>query len=136
MTRRYTRLVVIAALLAPASALAQNGAQEIDACGVLVQGVECVLFETAGGAYLLSDYADFKAGDFVRVVGTADPSCVTICGDADGCVRGARVYDPLQFPCGTALPDFPGDICTGLAGTLLAGSAAGLVGLRSRRKSA
>lgn len=106
---------------------------EVDDCGTLVRGVDCVLFEGGGGRYYLADYGKFRVGDTVRVVGTADPTCITICADADGCIRGAVVYDPTVYPCGTPIPSL-GDlggavvnsICTAATGAL--GSAA-LIGM-------
>jgi hypothetical protein len=81
-----------------------DGPVEIDTCGVLVQSGSCVVIAVNGGNYVLSDYGRYRAGDSVRVVGTADPNCIQICPDADGCIRGATLYDPSQFPCGTAIP--------------------------------
>lgn len=76
-----------------AAGLAWGGAgvaaaqDELDTCGELVQGVECVLFETDGGAlYVLDDAGPFEVGDRVRVTGQVDPDCVTICQQGDGCV--------------------------------------------------
>lgn len=103
-----------------------SGPFEIDACGTLVRGVECVLFETGGARYFLADYGGYRVGDEVRVVGTVSPDCVTICGEGDGCVQGAVLYDPAVFPCGTDLPDFPGDICTAAAAGLTGLAAAGI----------
>lgn len=112
-------LCTAAFVAAPASAQdGDGGPREIDACGVLVQAGNCVLFDGAGGRWFLSDYGGFRAGDLVRVVGTADPTCITICAEADGCVRGAVVYNPAVLPCGTPLPSFPGDICAGVAAGL------------------
>ncbi len=84
----------------------------IDECGTLVQGNGCVLFEGAGGKYVVPDAGRFDFGDSVRIVGTLDPSCITICKDSDGCIRGAELYDPATFPCGVSLPNFPEDIVT------------------------
>ena len=108
----------------------QPSAQEIDACGVLVEGAGCILFEGAGGKYVLPTGGDFKFGDPVRVIGTLDPTCVTICKDANGCIRGATLYNPAVLPCGTHVPSFPGDLvsglCTTLSGSLLTLTVAGL----------
>ena len=53
----------------------------IDTCGILVQGVECTLFQTDDGAqFSLSNYGDFIVGQRVMVRGIYDPSCVTFCG--------------------------------------------------------
>ncbi len=108
----------------------QSGLTAIDACGTLVQGESCVLFEGGGGRYVVPDAGDFRVGDAVRVVGTLDPSCVTICKDADGCILGGKLYDPARSPCGTPLPQFPQDLvtsaCTALSGALLTFTLAGL----------
>ncbi len=94
---------------------------DFDECGTLVQGAECVLFEGGGGRYFLSDYGRYRAGDAVRVVGGLDTNCTTICTEADGCIRGATVYDPAVYPCGTALPNFPADIISGVCDSVGAG---------------
>ncbi len=103
---------------APSAAQTTQPAQTaIDACGVLVRGSKCVLFEGAGGKYYIPDTGRFQVGDAVRVVGTLDRNCVTICQEGDGCIRGAVLYDPNVLPCGTALPNFPGDLISGLCTT-------------------
>ncbi len=112
--------------------------EEIDACGVLVSRGGCVLFEGGGGAYVLSNYGGFRAGDSVRVTGFINDNCVTICGEADGCVSAAEVYDPAILPCGEpirAIEDLPGELCSLAAGALTAGTAAGLAFTRGRRRT-
>jgi hypothetical protein len=113
-----------------------GGLQPIDACGTLVEGAGCVLFEGGGGTFVITPSGDFHFGDAVRVVGTIDPHCITICHDNDGCIRGAVLYDPAVLPCGTALPNFPGDIvagvCSTLSSSLLALTLVGLVVARWR----
>jgi hypothetical protein len=126
--------VLTTAFWAAAQNTQPSGPFEIDACGTLVRGVECVLFETGGARYFLANYGRFRVGDKVRVVGTVNPDCVTICGEGDGCVQGAVLYDPAVFPCGTDLPDLPGDICAAAAAGL-AGLAAGGMYLSGRRRS-
>ncbi|MBW7905833.1 MAG: hypothetical protein LC135_11415 [Phycisphaerae bacterium] len=101
-----------------AAAAAQTAAGPIDDCGQLVQGATCVLVEVGGGRYVLTDFYGYRVGDAVRVVGEIDPDCITICADADGCIRGAVLYDPAQFPCGQPLPNLAADICTGVASGL------------------
>lgn len=114
---------------------ADAAATEIDACGTLVRGVTCVMFETGGKQYYLADYGGFDIGDEVRVVGTLDPSCITICLQGDGCIRGATVYDPRVFPCGTDLPNFPADICSEAASAALSGLAAAGLWLARRPRT-
>ncbi len=134
---------VLAVLLAHAAVVCAQtttapSVTEIDACGVLISGGNCVMFSGGGGNYVLSDYGNYRVGDAVRVVGTLDPQCATICGSADGCIRGAVVYDPSVLPCGTPLPSFPGDLLSGLCSAVSAGIAAstagGLLLLRRGRK--
>ncbi len=129
-------LALSLAALACAQTTTAPSSTEIDACGVLISGGNCVLFSGGGGNYVLSDYGDYRVGDAVRVVGTVDPQCATICGSADGCIRGAVVYDPTVLPCGTALPSFPGDLLSGLCSAVSAGIAASTTGglLLSRRR--
>ncbi len=111
---------------AAAQADPNGAAQSIDACGVLSRSGNCVVFEGAGGTWYIPDTGNFEVGDAVRVTGLADPGCVTICTLADGCIRGAVVYDPVTLPCGTPLPNFPADICTGVAGSLAGLAVTGL----------
>lgn len=94
-----------------------TGSSDFDACGTLVRTQDCVLFDGGGGRYALSNYGRFQVGDAVRVVGTLDPSCVTICGQADGCIRGALLYDPVQYPCGTNIPSLSEDLLPSLCAT-------------------
>jgi len=134
------RWIVILPMLVLTSAVAAQTdpnapqSQLIDECGTLVQGNGCVLFEGAGGRYVVVASGRFQFGDAVRVVGTIDPECVTICPEADGCIRGAVLYDPARLPCGTALPNFPEDIVTGVCSSLSAALLAlAVVGLRATR---
>jgi hypothetical protein len=135
------RLTLLVLLLTPA-AWAQTdqnttGPTEIDECGTLVRSGNCVLFEGGGGTYYVPNTGNFKVGDAVRVVGTLNPNCTTICDQADGCIQGATLYDPAINPCGQALPNFPGDIvtnaCTAAAGSLLALTLGGLWLTRPRQ---
>jgi hypothetical protein len=120
MTRVVT-LVCFALCIAVAQGqTTQPSMREIDACGVLVQGAGCVLFEGGGGTYVVVASGDFQFGDAVRVVGTVDTGCITICPEADGCIRGATLYDPAVLPCGTDLPNLPADLVSGLCSTISA----------------
>ena len=125
-------VLILAVISTTAPALAQlSDEPDFDACGTLVRGVECVLFEGGGGRYVLSDYAGFKVGDAVRVIGTLDEACITICQEGDGCIRGAEVFSPAVFPCGTPVSvEF--DPCGGLSSALvpLLGGGLLLVGVR------
>lgn len=132
---------VLTALAASARAqTTQPSIQEIDACGTLVQVGRCVLFSGGGGNYVLSDYGDFNIGDAVRVVGTVNTNCTSICSEADGCVQGAIVYDPIALPCGTPIPDLQTDLanasidalCNAASGAI---ATAGLVGMALTRRS-
>jgi hypothetical protein len=105
----------------------------IDACGVLVQGAECVLLEVSGGRYVLADYGRYRVGDEVRVIGTINPNCVTICNEGDGCIAGAVLYDPNVFPCGSGPVVPPFDPCAAISAGLTMALAGGLL-LAPRRR--
>lgn len=133
-----SRFATVGKLLGFALAASPVAAQDLDACGVLQQGSGgCTVFEGGGGTYVLAEVPNrYQFGDTVRVVGTIDENCITICNEVDGCIRGAEVYDPAVFPCGQPLPSFPGDIlaglCTGISGALTAGAVLGLWLTRGR----
>ena len=120
MTRIATIVCTALCIAAAQGQTTQPSTREIDECGVLLEGAGCVLFQGAGGKFVVVAGGDFKFGDAVRVVGTLDTGCVTICKDADGCIRGATLYDPAVFPCGTILPNFPSDLVSGLCSTVSA----------------
>ncbi len=63
-----------------------------DGCGVLAQGVECVLFQAQdGGLYVLNNLGDFQVGDYVRVRGVLDPYCATFCMQGNGCIENNTI---------------------------------------------
>jgi hypothetical protein len=67
-------------------------AQDFSGCGVLVQGVECVLFSPyAGGLYVLDALGPFGPGDEVWVTGKIDPGCFTFCLQGDGCIHNTSI---------------------------------------------
>jgi hypothetical protein len=59
-----------------------------DDCGTLVPGVTCpILFQSDhSGLYVLQNLGSFHVGDHVHVIGTADPSCISICQQGNGCI--------------------------------------------------
>jgi hypothetical protein len=64
----------------------------VSTCGVLVQGVECVLFRAdAGGLYVLQSTGRFKPGDRVRVDGEVISDCATFCTQGDGCLDNTTI---------------------------------------------
>ena len=70
-----------------------------DDCGVLVQGVECVLFQAdSGGLFVLENLGGFQVGDRVQVNGCLNPFCFTICQQGNGCIE-----DNTIEPCGEPL---------------------------------
>jgi len=64
-----------------------------DACGVLVDGVECVLFRAdTGEVYVISNRGTFVPGDRVRVTGYIfSPPCATRCQEGSGCILGNTI---------------------------------------------
>lgn len=111
----------------------------VDLCGTLVSGGSCVLFQSGGSRWYIADYGEFRVGDEVRVVGTANPNCTSFCGNADGCIQGAELYNIAVYPCGAALPSLETDLLPALTSTacsVLGGALTGfaLVGAcRARR---
>lgn len=137
---RVARIVaaILALLPAAQTATAQSSSTDFDECGTLVRKGGCVVFQGAGD-YTLSDYGRFNAGDFVRVTGTLDEDCPSICDNVDGCIRGAVVYDALIVPCGTSIPtpsSALGDLCTASSGILAGLGFLGLafIGHRAARR--
>jgi len=81
-------LVLLSALFGPAAFAA-----DLDSCGTLTVGIpgtpcsEIFLHVESAGYFLLDNYADFVAGDFVHVVGSFPASCWVSCPDASGCLN-------------------------------------------------
>jgi len=64
-----------------------------EGCGVLVQGVECVLFQAdAGRLYVLDNLGNFQVGDRVWVRGVLNQDCITICMEGDGCIKDNFIF--------------------------------------------
>lgn len=116
----------------------QPSTTEFDACGTLVISGGCLVFRGGGGDYYLGDYGRYAAGDSVRVIGTLNPDCVTICSGLDGCIQGAITYDPAVYPCGSTIPSLADDLipaltdaaCTAASGVL---GGAGIFGMMLAR---
>jgi hypothetical protein len=63
-----------------------------NSCGVIIQGVECPLFQSDfGGTYILDTFGSFQIGDRVRVTGTFDLFCASFCQQGDGCIRNNTI---------------------------------------------
>jgi len=57
-------------------------------CGVVVEGIECVLFQAdTGRLYALQNRGGFSVGDRVLVTGLLNPDCETNCMQVDGCIE-------------------------------------------------
>ncbi len=62
-------------------------AQSVDDCGELIAGVECTLLRLDDGRVFIPSSTDgFDVGDRVRVTGTVESDCVSICQQGDGCL--------------------------------------------------
>ena len=85
--RRVTCVLVLFVLLG-APSLVRAQVSTFNGCGTLVPGVTCPLLFQAdgGGLFVLKSYGGFNIGDYVRVVGTLDPFCVTVCMEGNGCI--------------------------------------------------
>ncbi len=64
-----------------------------DECGFIVPGVTCPLMfeDTMGSLWLLDNVGAFQLGDNVRVIGTADLGCITICNQGNGCIHNNTI---------------------------------------------
>lgn len=82
------QIFIFTLLLGAIPSQANTGPGYFDDCGILIQGVECVLFQADnGGLYVLDNLGGFGVGDRVRVRGVLDPDCITFCMQGDGCIR-------------------------------------------------
>ena len=67
-------------------------AERMSTCGVLVQGVECVLFRADDGSlWVLRTTGGFQPGDRVRVDGEVKADCASFCMQGEGCVDNATI---------------------------------------------
>lgn len=101
-------------------------------CGTLVQGIECVLFESdTQFLFAIENRGDFQVGDRVRVAGTLQSECITACLQTHGCISDNTIAAATEAGgCddGSAPPPI---VCPTAAGGLVALSAVGLI--RTRR---
>ena len=81
-------LAVVLIAAAPNMAAAQL---PFTGCGTLIAGVECVLFQADVGGLYVVNTAGFSIGDHVRVVGTLNPSCITVCMQGNGCIANSTM---------------------------------------------
>jgi len=107
-------------------------ASSFEDCGTLIQGVECVLFDSDNfGLYKLTNLDGFSVGDRVLVKGQLNPTCNTVCLQGDGCIEnntievctpqaccfrggGCAMMDPLScIYQATGTPGGPGTACLG-----------------------
>lgn len=85
-------VLTLAFACAPVAIACPAPAQNVDACGTLIQGTECVLFESnEGGRFVLDDRGQFEVGDEVRVIGELDEGCVSVCQEGEGCIAVASI---------------------------------------------
>lgn len=125
MSRLHAKFVFLISFICATFARPLLG-QPIDTCGTLVQGMnQCVLFELGDGTrYLLDSEGGFPVGSFVHVVGQIQPTCFSICTQANGCVviQSVTLCQAVILPA----PTLPGDRC-GLCG--VGASTLGAIGL-------
>lgn len=63
------------------------GSECFSGCGILVPGVECVMFQAdSGGLFILSQLGGFGVGDRVFVSGCLVAACFSTCQEGNGCV--------------------------------------------------
>jgi hypothetical protein len=104
MSRHYAIALAVTTTLtmatlgghAPRRSVAAGDHESFSDCGVLIQGIECPLFESDHfGTYFVGfDLGDYGIGDRLRVAGTLDPHCTSFCMEGDGCI-----LEPTFSPC-------------------------------------
>jgi hypothetical protein len=96
------------------------------ACGKLIQGASCVLFQADTSAtYVLDNTDGFVVGTRVRVAGTLDATCVSTCLAGSGCIHNNTITAGTTV----CLPA-PTPVCAATSTGLIALS---LLGLLRRR---
>ncbi len=110
--RHVFALAVTATVLC--SATPARAQVDFDECGNLMQGIECLLFvPDSGGFYFLEEFGSFGDGDYVHVVGTIDPTCITFCFSeciVDNTIESCTIGDPQHFVRGDTNGDGSYDI--------------------------
>jgi hypothetical protein len=116
----------LVALALPSSAQTYN----FDGCGTVIQGVTCpkLFRDTANKLWLLQSFGSFQVGDYVYVTGMADPNCISICQQGNGCIANNTIAlcppdpsKPFCF-CGSGAPCGNNDPSAGCANSAGAGS--------------
>ena len=91
--------------------MAPDPGEPYNGCGVLIQGLDCVLFASPGDGttYVLEHIGPFQVGDSVCVRGFLDANCETACSGANGCIHNNSIapWQPAPHPyfhgCGVVL---------------------------------
>ncbi len=92
LMNRMFASVAISASIGLSTYSAEAG--EFDGCGLLVQGVECVLFQSFDfpfGLLVLDDLGTFGVGDVVHVAGDLDLGCFNTCLQGPGCIHNVCI---------------------------------------------
>jgi hypothetical protein len=95
--------------------------QGFDQCGTVEAGVTCPrLFRADDQSLWLLDVSlsAYQVGDRLRVQGMADPSCINVCQQGNGCINGATLLTCGLTPPVICAPGAPNS--TGQAGTVVA----------------
>lgn len=72
-----------------------------EGCGLLVQGVECILFHSDNGSlYVLDNLGGHAVGDRVFVRGCLNANCVTFCQQGSGCIADNDIEPCENTPTG------------------------------------
>lgn len=97
--RRHLAHVCIVAAIGGLGLSHSRAATHFEACGELVQGVECVLFKDFrdNQEYVVENLGSFDVGDVVSIVGLHDPDCVTTCQQGTGCIRDNTIAECDTF---------------------------------------
>lgn len=96
-------LRLLALVVITAAGLAAQAAAQYSSCGTIEAGVTCprLFRDTQGALWLLQDYGGHQVGDVVQVTGNADPYCMNLCMQGNGCIAPNTIgpCDPTSGFC-------------------------------------
>ncbi len=98
---RFIGTILILIILVSSAAYAQS--DSFQDCGTLIQGAECILFDSDNfGVYVVDNLGGFSVGDRVRVEGVLNVTCITFCMQGNGCIEQNQISSCADFDdCGT-----------------------------------
>ncbi len=103
-----------------------------EACGVLIQGVECILLETLEpypyGMFVVENLGQYSVSDTVFVAGTLLQDCPSICMEGTGCIV-ENVIEPCPGDPGDGIPVQGCGVLVADSGCVLFAPTVGILGM-------